>query len=157
MARATRLFLWPAFMMSGTTPAFATDREYVGTIYLAYLLILLLCYFIPTYVAFFRRHPNRWPIMAINLVLGGTGLGWLGSLIWALGAVHKSPTGNNGGESGLNLFVNDPTIVRIENAGVNLEESLHKLERLKKLHDEGVLSDEEYEEMRRPLVVRLVQ
>lgn len=86
--------------------------EYMAT--MAVLLsILLAIYLIPLIVAFVRHHPNRWAIAAINVALGGTGIAWLGSLVWAMGAVHKSPTGSNGGESGLNLFINDPVTVQL--------------------------------------------
>lgn len=91
----------------------------------------ILTYFIPSMVAFWRRHPNRWPILGINLLFGGTGLGWIGALIWALHAVHKSETGSDGGESGLNLFVNDVKTIRMEPArsglGTTTGEPFHDL------------------------------
>lgn len=158
MPRTTWLLLWPGFLAVGTTPAFAQELGSDDFAILALIIILALGYFIPAMVAFFRRHPNRWPILGINLLFGGTGLGWIGSLIWACGAVHKSPTGNNGGESGLNLFVNDPTIVQVEPpTQLSSDDPGQKLERLKQLFDRGVLTAEEYEGLRRPLVERLVR
>ena len=41
-------------------------------------------YFVPTVVAFRRRHPQIMAIVVLNLFLGWTLLGWLGALIWAL-------------------------------------------------------------------------
>lgn len=72
-------------------------------------------YLLPTIIAFRRRHPNRWLITAINVFLGGTGIGWLGALVWALGAVHVSNVagGSHGGELGLNLFANDARTIRL--------------------------------------------
>lgn len=47
------------------------------------LLIALSIYFAPSIVAFSRRKANRVPITVLNLVLGWTILGWVGSLLWA--------------------------------------------------------------------------
>ncbi|ODT74039.1 MAG: hypothetical protein ABS76_38020 [Pelagibacterium sp. SCN 64-44] len=160
MAIGRRFLLGLVTTIAGTSPALAQgqgqESEAILTIYAVLFGIAAVIYLIPSWVAFARRHPNRWPIFGINLVFGGTGLGWIGSLIWACGAVHKSPTGSNGGESGLNLFVNDPKIVRVENPGaLESTDTIEKLERLKRLHDAGVLSTEEYEGLRRPLVASL--
>ncbi len=85
----------------------------ISTIFVLLIVVIgLIIFFIPTIVAFRRGHPNRWPILLINAVFGGTGLGWFGALIWASNAVHKSETGSQGGESGLNVFVNDPRSFR---------------------------------------------
>ncbi len=77
---------------------------------LAIIVILaIIGYLIPSIVAFWRRHPNRWLILILNTALGGTGIVWLGCLVWAFKALHLTddPTGTNGGESGLNLAAND--------------------------------------------------
>lgn len=78
---------------------------------LAFLLILLvvcLVYAAPTLVAFRRGYPNSYLIAAINLVGGMTSFLWVVTFIWAFRAVHLSAAGDDGGESGLNLAVNDP-------------------------------------------------
>jgi hypothetical protein len=41
-------------------------------------------FFLPTIVASWRRHPRRWWIAAINLLLGWTGFGWAVALVWSL-------------------------------------------------------------------------
>ncbi|MGN6305726.1 MAG: superinfection immunity protein [Mesorhizobium sp.] len=110
-------------------------------------------YFLPTIVAFVRRHPNRWPIFVINTAFGLTILGWFGSLVWACGAVHLSPTGNHGGESGLNLFVNDPARREIAVTGPISatplsDDPADELRRLKALFDAGALDEAEYQRLR---------
>ena len=42
--------------------------------------------------------------------------GWLGCMIWAMMAVHitNDPEGSDGGESGLNIYANDPVRVQME-------------------------------------------
>lgn len=73
---------------------------------LVFIALMLTLYVVPTVVAFSRRHPNRWPILIVNLAFGATLIGWLIALIWALHAIHR-PEARGGGESGLNLFEND--------------------------------------------------
>ena len=47
-------------------------------------LFLLALYFVPSIVGFARSHHNKWAIFALNLLLGWTGLGWIGALVWSL-------------------------------------------------------------------------
>ncbi len=53
-----------------------------------YLLLfaVLVGYFVPAFVADLRGHHNTSAIMALNLLLGWTVLGWIAALIWALTA-----------------------------------------------------------------------
>jgi len=83
---------------------------------LALWSIAALIYMVPTIVAFRRNHPNRWLILALNLAFGGTVFGWVICIVWACQAIHLTddPEGSDGGESGLNLFVNDIQRVRVE-------------------------------------------
>ena len=50
------------------------------------LVMLVLCvpYFIPTFIAFYRKKANRAAILAMNVLLGWTFVGWVIALIWAL-------------------------------------------------------------------------
>ena len=41
-------------------------------------------YLIPTIVAFAREHPHRVALFWLNLLLGWSGLVWVGVLIWAI-------------------------------------------------------------------------
>lgn len=135
----------------------ATDADDFGANLIILSLIMLVGYMIPTLVAFVRGHPNRWLIAVINIVLGGTGLGWLGSFVWAFSAVHRSPKGNHGGESGLNLFVNDAQMVRIETAAMSgsVDAISAKLIRLKTLRESGAITEDEYAEMARPILATI--
>jgi hypothetical protein len=129
----------------------ATDGGEGGLVVVALLVVAIWAvYMIPTIVAFRRGHPNRWLIGVINICFGATGIGWLGSLVWACQAVHRSPTGNHGGESGLNIAVNDPVLVKVVNdesastQRADIDEIAGKLSRLKALADQGAISMEEY-------------
>lgn len=65
------------------------DRKSGGIGLLGFLLIVLGIYFFPTIVAGLRDHQNAGAIFVMNLFLGWTFLGWVGSLIWSCTAVRK--------------------------------------------------------------------
>lgn len=138
----------------------------IVVLYLLFFAMLAAIYIAPTYIAFKNEHPNRWAIMAVNIGLGGTGIGWIASLVWALNKVHLSPTGSNGGESGLNIFANDPFRVSVERPNrhvaemgdtqnTNDDDPIAKLATLKKLHDQGLLDEKEFRRIRQPYLDRL--
>ncbi|TPI65555.1 superinfection immunity protein [Mesorhizobium sp. B3-1-3] len=130
--------------------------------FLTVLLIATIIFLIPSIIAFLRRHPNRWMIFLLNTFLGATGIVWFGCLIWACKAIHitANPKGTNGGESGLNLAANDIRRVRLENAPAPRplasrppgEDMLNRLERLKKLRDDGAIDAEQFQRMRDGIV-----
>jgi Superinfection immunity protein len=49
-----------------------------------FLMILFIPYWIPTIIAFVRKHPSRGGILALNFFFGWTFVGWVVSLAWAL-------------------------------------------------------------------------
>ena len=52
------------------------------------LLFLALLYFLPSLVAGLRHHHQAAAIFLLNLLLGWTGIGWIGALVWS--ATHVS-------------------------------------------------------------------
>ncbi|HXX45715.1 MAG TPA: superinfection immunity protein [Candidatus Acidoferrales bacterium] len=48
------------------------------------LLFLCVPYFVPTIIAFYRKKANRLAILAVNVLLGWTLIGWVIALVWAL-------------------------------------------------------------------------
>ncbi len=56
--------------------------------------VLALIYLIPSIVAAKRAHRNRHAIMALNILLGWTFLGWVAALIWSLTANTQSEDQN---------------------------------------------------------------
>jgi hypothetical protein len=136
------------------------------------LLAVGMCvlYVLPAIVAFRRRHPNRWAILVINIALGSTGIGWLGALVWAFNAVHRpdEPGRSHGGESGLNLFVNDTKDVRL--IGLYQEDRDHaltgsrspltavqELERLGRLRAESCITNAEFETLKAAVLKRILR
>lgn len=128
-------------------------------------------YVLPTIIAFWRHHPNRWLIAAINVFLGATGIGWAVALVWAFHAAHRTEQadGSHGGESGLNLFVNDVRRVSLTGAGPGPAErdastsdaplsasmAVADLERLGRLRGTGHLSEAEFASMKASVLQRV--
>lgn len=55
------------------------------------LVFLGILYFIPAFVAAGRAHPNTGSILALNLLLGWSVLGWVAALVWSLSAIAERP------------------------------------------------------------------
>lgn len=53
-----------------------------------FLVIIFCLYFIPAIIALSRNHHNKIPIIALNVLLGWTVLGWVAALIWSLMSGH---------------------------------------------------------------------
>ena len=65
------------------------ERRSGGIGLLGIFLIALGIYFFPTIVAGLRDHHDQTAIFVMNLFLGWTFLGWVGSLIWSCTAVKQ--------------------------------------------------------------------
>ena len=71
------------------------------------ILLLVIVYsgllFVPTYVAFYRRHEHRLAIAIVNFLLGWTGIGWAATMVWALTeeVFHPAVAGTQIGTHGL--------------------------------------------------------
>jgi len=51
---------------------------------LFFVVLIFAFYFLPTLIAFLRQHKNKLAIFLLNLFLGWTVLGWVGSLVWSV-------------------------------------------------------------------------
>lgn len=71
------------FYASYTNLFFGLDGTYLHAGYLFILFIILILYFIPTYIAAFMNKKYFLQIFLLNLFAGFTFIGWLGALIWA--------------------------------------------------------------------------
>ncbi|MDR6517281.1 superinfection immunity protein [Chryseobacterium camelliae] len=94
------------------------------------LLLFIPIYFIPTFIALNRKKSNAGAIFALNLFLGWALIGWIGALIWSL---SKDKTDQQR---------------TIENNNSNIDQ----LTQLKKLHDQGVITDQEFETQKNKLL-----
>ena len=53
------------------------------------IVAVLIVYFIPTIIAYKRKHHNALAIGALNLIFGSTGIGWGVAFVWALTRVRE--------------------------------------------------------------------
>lgn len=72
-------------MFLATDPAAATAVS--G---LVVICLIAVFYFVPTIIAFKRKHHNATAILVVNLFLGWTFIGWVVALIWSCTAVVRS-------------------------------------------------------------------
>ena len=49
-----------------------------------FVVVFFGLYFLPSFIAFRLEHSNKTAILALNIFLGWTVLGWVGSLVWSL-------------------------------------------------------------------------
>lgn len=64
-------------------------QEYHALVGGVIVFLLLWAYFLPTWVAFVRGHPNMVPIGIVNLVFGWTLLGYVICLAWSYSAIDR--------------------------------------------------------------------
>ena len=50
---------------------------------MAYGILFLIIYFLPSVIALTRNHNNLNAILVTNLLLGWTIIGWIAAMIWA--------------------------------------------------------------------------
>lgn len=89
------------------------------------MVIAFVAYFLPTFIAAKRNHPNGNGIGLLNIFLGWTGIGWLASLIWSVSAIQKAPS---------EQIPSKP-----------VDDKYAQLERLAALKDKGAISEHEFE------------
>lgn len=95
----------------------AMSKVVVFPILLIFLMVFIPLYFLPTIIAIKKKHLEKNMIIIINVLLGGTGAGWVISLIWALS-----------------------------------DSSMSKLNRLEKLREKGLITEEEYAKSRLEII-----
>lgn len=83
-----KLAAWRDGMWVEDRPPTDDSSDSLISVLLLIALIALPLYFLPSMIAFKRRHPNRWVILLLNAFLGGTGIIWFGCIIWALHAYN---------------------------------------------------------------------
>lgn len=55
----------------------------MGVFTMVLMLVGVVIYFVPAFIAFKREHPQKVSIILLNVLLGWSVIGWVGSLIWA--------------------------------------------------------------------------
>ena len=124
------------------------------------VLLVILVYGLPSFIAFYRRHEFRWIIFAINIFFGPTGLGWLIALVWAIYPKNKSladpvlgnPTGLGNRNSGNTLGEIRQNADKVYKGAQSSTSALDSLDRLAALAEKGVITSEEFAEKKARLL-----
>jgi hypothetical protein len=69
---------------SNAAQAAGNEDSSAGAVLIVIVVLALAAYFFPSIVAAARKHRNTTAIFFLNLLLGWSGIGWIGALIWAL-------------------------------------------------------------------------
>jgi hypothetical protein len=76
------LILFPTFASAADDLGNKLQENKLG------IAIAILIYFLPSWIAWQRKHHNKGPIIITNLILGWTILGWIAALIWSVSAIR---------------------------------------------------------------------
>jgi len=122
--------------------------------------ILFCLYFLPTIVAIIKKKNNTGAILVLNFFLGWTFIGWIVSLVWALASEprpqqviinnHVPIESNTPTEKHVTpVMIRSTTPARPQqpapsSAASNQQDTIHQLQQLKELLDNGVLTQEEF-------------
>ncbi|QAX85903.1 iduronate sulfatase [Pseudomonas sp. DTU12.3] len=93
------------------------------------LFLMIATYFLPSFNAFSRKHPERWPIFMLDLFLGWTIIGWVVSLVWSVSSTQSA----------------DTIHVQPQSQSQSEEDKYQKLERIGSLKEKGLLTESEFE------------
>lgn len=109
------------------------DWKLIGQILLIIVIVVVGVgvYFIPSIVADIRKHRYLIAIIAINIFLGWSVAGWVFALVWA-------------------LIKPEPPQVKV--VGENKSSDADELMKYKALLDQGVLTQQEFDEKKRQLL-----
>lgn len=156
--------------------------ERVGKIYLnmekfsiTVIIVFLLIYFFPSIIAFSRSKSNTTAIFMLNLFLGWSFIGWVVALIWAVSKDRESQQiiVNNNAHSeyrivtpafiqpipesiqsndGMQKTLASRGIKSIEQNSKSHQEKIENLQKLKQLLDDGILTQEEFEQQKKQIL-----
>lgn len=82
-------------------------------------------YFLPMIIGALKDHKNMLPIALVNIFLGWSLIGWVAALVWAF--IDNSKIGSHG-------------------------DNYEKIDKLSKLRDSGVITDEEFDREKKKLL-----
>jgi len=133
------------------------------------LFVLLVPYFLPTIIAILRQKTNTGSIFALNLFLGWSLIGWVVALIWALSSdnlrnqtviVNNMPPPPSGPApayeyKGVQLqrkTTGSGNYTGAHQAGTAQPDKYEQLRKLKQLLDEGVLTQQEFDQQKSKLL-----
>lgn len=140
----------------------------------AVIILFIIPYFLPSIIALFRNKSNTTAIVMLNLFLGWTFIGWVVALIWAVTKDREMQTivVNNNAYSDnktISPLMSQPVSENIQygasqktipSQGVksdeqnpkNHQEKIDNLQKLKRLLDDGILTQEEFDQQKKQIL-----
>ena len=97
-----------------------------GTLAIIIFFVGVAIYFLPSFNASSRKHPNTSSIFLLNLFLGWTLLGWVAALVWSASSIKR------GSED-------------LPKAPTGQEDAYEKLEKLASLKEKGHITADEFD------------
>lgn len=105
------------------------DNTILGIGLTAFFIIAGIFYFLPSLIALLRGKNNLLSIIALNFFLGWTLVGWVVSLVWSLSSNTKPQQ----------IIINQNPIKDAQ------KDNFEKLQKLKKLLDDGAINQNEFD------------
>ncbi|EMY3554920.1 superinfection immunity protein [Flavobacterium psychrophilum] len=146
----------------------------MGEISVAVIILIVIPYFLPSIIALFRSKSNTTAIVMLNLFLGWTFIGWVVALIWAVTKDREMQTivVNNNAYSDnktINPLMSQPIADNLQNDvnqktlssqevkseeknPKNHQEKIENLQKLKQLLDDGILTQDEFEQQKKQIL-----
>ncbi|EKT4550784.1 superinfection immunity protein [Flavobacterium psychrophilum] len=146
----------------------------MGEISVAVIILFVIPYFLPSIIALFRSKSNTTAIVMLNLFLGWTFIGWVVALIWAVTKDREMQTivVNNNAYSDnktINPLMSQPIADNFQNNlnqktlssqevkseeknPKNHQEKIENLQKLKQLLDDGILTQDEFEQQKKQIL-----
>ncbi len=108
-----------------------SDLPDQDTVIIIMVIVGIVFYFIPSLIALLRGKKNLLAIIALNFFLGWSLIGWVVALVWSLSSDYKP----------------QPIVVKQTTPKVK-EDGIDKLTKLKKLLDEGAITQKEFDQQK---------
>lgn len=117
-------------------PEFTTHLDTVyqrpGGVWLIFLILLL--YFIPSFIAIASKHKYFLQITLLNIFLGFSILGWVGALIWA---TIKTPVMNKQNYTICNILIQIFSFIMLFSYCV-IDHNLHNYQRMDAIYNQNI-------------------
>ncbi len=102
------------------------------------LIVIGVIYFIPSIIGYDKQ--NATAIIALNILLGWTFVGWVVALVWALTKERNDTADDSTAPGGVSHMTTE------------VKDVIDELERLHKLKEKGVLTDDEFQQQKERLL-----
>ncbi len=142
----------------------------IGQISIAIIVLFIIFYFLPSIIAFYKGKSNTLAIVLLNLFLGWSFIGWLVALIWAVSKdkeIQQVIVHNNVyseyktinpvkpqhiDNEGMQKMLSSRGVKKELHSSKSHQEKIESLQKLKELLDEGILTQEEFEQQKKQIL-----